>query len=153
MVVKFAYPVPFTNNTIQFSVDETLTHFNGNVEQGEKAFFARVVSFPYLQYTSIPSYCRTIKIRNIRFMTFVPYHAMRNKPFDYLTNSFMISSGYKTLANGEKVSVSISFVSIPLRRSGCFTGGADALQAGRNMSKVIRTVSEHAKAHSIGTVS
>ncbi|CAI2351534.1 unnamed protein product [Caenorhabditis sp. 36 PRJEB53466] len=41
MSVKFAYPLPFTNNTIQFSVDETLTFLNGDVQQGEKAFFAR----------------------------------------------------------------------------------------------------------------
>lgn len=39
--VKFAYPVPFTNNTIQFSVDETLTFLNGETQSGEKAFFAR----------------------------------------------------------------------------------------------------------------
>ncbi|CAA93425.4 TransThyretin-Related family domain [Caenorhabditis elegans] len=39
--VKFAYPVPFTNNTIEFSIDEILTLHDGNVQQGEKAFFAR----------------------------------------------------------------------------------------------------------------
>lgn len=41
--VKFAYPVPFTNNTIEFSIDEILTLHDGNVQQGEKAFFARTV--------------------------------------------------------------------------------------------------------------
>ncbi|EFO93898.1 hypothetical protein CRE_12538 [Caenorhabditis remanei] len=40
--VKFAYPVPFTNNTIQFSVDEVLTLLNGEIQSGEKAFFARM---------------------------------------------------------------------------------------------------------------
>ena len=43
--VKFAYPVPFTNNTIQFSVDEVLTLLNGEIQSGEKAFFARMVRF------------------------------------------------------------------------------------------------------------
>uniref|UniRef100_A0A8R1DGU3 Uncharacterized protein n=1 Tax=Caenorhabditis japonica TaxID=281687 RepID=A0A8R1DGU3_CAEJA len=42
MNVKFAYPVPFANNTIQFTVDETLTLLNDEVQQGEKAFFARL---------------------------------------------------------------------------------------------------------------
>uniref|UniRef100_A0A1I7UCM7 Secreted protein n=1 Tax=Caenorhabditis tropicalis TaxID=1561998 RepID=A0A1I7UCM7_9PELO len=40
--VKFAYPVPFTNHSIQFSVDEVLTLLNGEVQSGEKAFFARM---------------------------------------------------------------------------------------------------------------
>ncbi|CAL2040360.1 hypothetical protein CAEBREN_31809 [Caenorhabditis brenneri] len=40
--VKFAYPVPFTNHSIQFSVDEVLTLTNGEIQSGEKAFFARM---------------------------------------------------------------------------------------------------------------
>ncbi|UMM28433.1 hypothetical protein L5515_011279 [Caenorhabditis briggsae] len=40
--LKFAYPVPFTNHTIQFSVDEVLTHLNGEKESGEKVYFARM---------------------------------------------------------------------------------------------------------------